>query len=344
MIAEGDHITPPCQSEAILSKVGQHRTKSSSAFPAATSESWPAAAPINGSGRTSTSGLEAVRTNLPARDVVLVFVCLTWTIKGIMNGTRRRALITGSTSGIGLGIAEELAASGCDVVLSGFGEPAMIAALARRLEHEHQVRAIYLGADLADAGECRSLAERAQAALGTIDILINNAGIQHVAPVQHFPIERWDAVIAVNLSSAFHLTACLLPAMLATGYGRIINIASAHGLVGSKEKSAYVAAKHGLVGLTKVVALETAGRGVTCNAICPGWVLTPLVDAQIRDRMQLERLERRAAEAKLLEEKQPSGEFVTPSQIGALTVFLCSAAAAGITGASLPVDGGWTAR
>ena len=261
-----------------------------------------------------------------------------------MDGTKRRALVTGSTSGIGLGIAEELAARGCDIVLSGFGEPDAIVALRQRIEQQYGVRAIHLAADLARAEQCRALAEQAQAALGGIDILVNNAGIQHVAPVQEFPTERWDAVLAVNLSAAFHLTASLLPEMLAGGYGRVINIASAHGLVGSKDKSAYVAAKHGLVGLTKVVALETAGRGVTCNAICPGWVLTPLVDAQIRDRMQKEGLGRRDAEAKLLEEKQPSGEFATPSQIGALAVFLCSSAAASITGASLPVDGGWTAR
>ncbi len=261
-----------------------------------------------------------------------------------MNGTKRKALVTGSTSGIGLGIAEVLAGAGYDVVLSGFGEPATISALEQRLVQEYGVRVKHLAADLARAEECRTLASRAQAAFGGIDILVNNAGIQHVSAVQDFPVDRWDAVLAVNLSSAFHLTAVLLPAMLAAGYGRVINIASVHGLVGSKDKSAYVAAKHGLIGLTKVVALETAGRGVTCNAICPGWVLTPLVDAQIKQRMQREGLERRAAEAKLLEEKQPSGEFATVSQIGALAAFLCSEAAASITGASLPVDGGWTAQ
>ncbi len=257
---------------------------------------------------------------------------------------KRKVLVTGSTSGIGLGIAEALAHAGCDVVLSGFGEPTAIAALEQRLAQQYGVQVKHIAADLANAEECRSLASRAQAVFGGIDILVNNAGIQHVSPVQTFPIDRWNAVLAVNLSSAFHLTAVLLPAMLAAGYGRVINIASAHGLVGSKDKSAYVAAKHGLVGLTKVVALETAGRGVTCNAICPGWVLTPLVDAQIRERMQHEGLERREAEAKLLEEKQPSGEFATPAQIGALALFLSTDAAASITGASLPMDGGWTAR
>ena len=261
-----------------------------------------------------------------------------------MDGIKRRALVTGSTSGIGLGIADELAGAGYDLVLSGFGEPSVITALEERLGKQYGVRVTHLAADLAQADECRSLAERAQAALGGIDVLVNNAGIQHVAPVQDFPVDRWDAVLAVNLSSAFHLTAVVLPAMLQAGYGRVINIASVHGLVGSKDKSAYVAAKHGLIGLTKVVALETAGRGVTCNAICPGWVLTPLVNAQIEERMQREGLARRDAEAKLLEEKQPSGEFATPSQIGALTLFLCSTAADSITGASLPVDGGWTAR
>ncbi len=261
-----------------------------------------------------------------------------------MNGMKRKALVTGSTSGIGLGIAEVLAGAGYDLVLNGFGEPADIAALEQRLAQEYGVQVTHIAADLAQAAECRSLASRAQAAFGRIDVLVNNAGIQHVSPVQDFPVDRWDAVLAINLSSAFHLTAVLLPAMLAAGYGRVINIASAHGLVGSKDKSAYVAAKHGLVGLTKVVALETAGRGVTCNAICPGWVLTPLVDAQIRERMEHEGLERREAEAKLLEEKQPSGEFATPAQIGSLAAFLCTEAAASITGASLPVDGGWTAR
>ena len=261
-----------------------------------------------------------------------------------MDGTKRRALVTGSTSGIGLGIAEELAGSGCDVALSGFGEPAAIAALQQRLQRTYGVRVVHLSADLAHAAECRSLAEQAQEALGGIDILVNNAGIQYVSPVQDFPTDRWDAILAVNLSSAFHLTAMVLPAMLEVGYGRVINIASAHGLVGSKDKSAYVAAKHGLIGFTKVVALETAGCGVTCNAICPGWVLTPLVDAQIRERMEREGLTRNQAETLLLEEKQPSGEFVTPGQLGALTVFLCSAAGASMTGASLPVDGGWTAR
>ncbi len=252
----------------------------------------------------------------------------------------KRALITGSTSGIGLGIATELARAGSNVVLNGFGDPDAIADLCRQLRQEYSVEAVYHAADVSSPEACRSLAE----ASGPLDILVNNAGIQHVAPVERFPTERWDAILAVNLSSAFHLTAAALPGMRAAGFGRVINIASAHGLVASPEKSAYVAAKHGLIGLTKVVALETAGTGVTCNAICPGWVLTALVEAQITERMAREQRDRRAVEQDLLRAKQPSGQFATPEQIGALAVFLCSPAAQSITGASLPVDGGWTAQ
>ena len=255
----------------------------------------------------------------------------------------RRALVTGSTSGIGLGIAAELARAGCAVVLNGFGDPAAIAALRGRLAEEHGVEVSYESADVSNAAECRALVERASAA-GAIDILVNNAGIQHVAPVEQFPPERWDLVLAINLSSAFHLTAAALPGMRGRGYGRIVNVASVHGLVASRDKAAYVAAKHGLIGLTKVVALETAGQGITANAICPGWVLTPLVEAQILERSHRESLERAVVEKQMLAEKQPSGEFATPEQIGALAVFLCSAAAGSITGASLPVDGGWTAQ
>ena len=256
----------------------------------------------------------------------------------------KRALVTGSTSGIGLGIAEELARNGCDVILNGFGEAAAIRLLEERLRGEYGVRAQHISADVVQASECRTLGERAREALGGVDILVNNAGIQHVAPIQDFPADRWDAILAINLSSAFHLTSYLLPEMLSNGYGRIVNIASVHGLVGSKNKSAYVAAKHGLVGLTKVVALETAGRGTTCNAICPGWVLTPLVESQIEERVRKEGLDRRAAEIMLLEEKQPSGEFATPAQIGALVVFLCSRTASNLSGAALPIDGAWTAQ
>ncbi len=256
----------------------------------------------------------------------------------------KRALVTGSTSGIGFGIATELARAGCNVVLNGFGDAEAIKALCVRLAQEHSVEVIYRGADVSIGAECRAMVADVEAQAGPVDILVNNAGIQHVAPVEQFPAEKWDAVLAINLSSAFHLTAAALPGMRTRGYGRLINIASAHGLVASREKAAYVAAKHGLIGLTKVVALETAGAGITCNAICPGWVLTPLVEAQITERMAQESRDRRAVEQELLREKQPSGEFATPEQIGALAVFLCSATASSITGASLPVDGGWTAQ
>jgi len=256
----------------------------------------------------------------------------------------KHALVTGSTSGIGLGIAIELARNGCDIVLSGFGDAVAINDLQTRLRNDYGVRAIHVDADVANPQQCRALVARGLAEFGTLDILVNNAGIQHVAPLEEFGEEKWDAILAINLSAAFHLSAAALPGMRRTGYGRVVNIASVHGLVASKFKAAYVAAKHGLIGLTKVTALETAGQGITCNAICPGWVLTPLVEAQIEDRMRREGLDRRAAEHLLLSEKQPSGQFATPGQIGALAVFLCSDAAANITGASLPVDGGWTAQ
>jgi len=256
----------------------------------------------------------------------------------------RRAVVTGSTSGIGLGIAEALAMNGCDIVLNGFGTDAAIRAVRTQMEQSYDVRVVYLGADVSQPEECQLLIERALACLGGVDILVNNAGIQHVAPIERFPKERWDAILATNLSAVFHLTAAALPGMRASGYGRILNIASVHGLVGSRDKSAYVAAKHGVVGLTKVVALETAGQGVTCNAICPGWVLTPLVEAQLNERMDRGRLDRHMAEKALLSEKQPSGQFTSAGEIGSLAVFLCSDAAANITGATLPVDGGWTAQ
>ena len=228
----------------------------------------------------------------------------------------RTALVTGSTSGIGLGIARALAAAGCDVMLNGFGEAAAI-------ERERALIA---------------------AEFGHLDILVNNAGIQHTAPVESFPADRWDAVIAINLSANFHAIRAALPQMRQRNWGRIVNIASTHGLVASVEKAAYVAAKHGVVGLTKVVALETATTAVTCNAICPGWVLTPLVEKQIQERAGREKISVDQAKLDLLSEKQPSREFATPAQIGALTVFLCSDAAGQIRGAALPVDGGWTAQ
>ncbi len=254
------------------------------------------------------------------------------------------AVVTGSTSGIGLGIARSLAGAGADIVMNGFGDAAEIEALRSGLEREFKVRAIYLAADMANPAEIEALAQDATAKMGRIDIVVSNAGIQHVAPIQNFPPEKWDAVIAINLSSAFHLVRKTLPQMLERNWGRIINIASAHGLVASVEKVAYVAAKHGLVGLTKVVALETARTGVTCNAICPGWVLTPLVQQQIDARAEREGIPVAKAKIDLLSEKQPSLEFVTPEQLGGLAVFLCSPAADQIRGQSIAADGGWTAQ
>ncbi len=256
----------------------------------------------------------------------------------------KTALVTGSTSGIGLGIARALAREGADIVLNGFGEPAAIESLRKKLSDEHQVKAIHIAADMAKPDEIYAMVETALGAFGRIDILVNNAGIQHVAPIQDFPIERWDAIIAINLSASFHTIRATLPDMLKRNWGRIINIASAHGLVASVQKVGYVAAKHGLVGLTKVVALETATTGITCNAICPGWVLTPLVQQQVDARAEAQGLPVDKAKLDLLSEKQPSHEFVTPEQIGALAVFLCSESAAQIRGAALSIDGGWTAQ
>ncbi len=254
------------------------------------------------------------------------------------------AIVTGSTSGIGLGIARALAAEGAAILLNGFGEAASIGRLRDELAATHGVRVGYSGADMSRPQEVAAMVAQATAELGGVDILVNNAGIQHVAPVQEFPPERWDAILAVNLSAAFHAIRAALPQMLERNWGRIVNIASAHGLVASVHKAAYVAAKHGLVGLTKVVALETATTGVTCNAICPGWVLTPLVQKQIDERAAREGIPVDRAKRELLCEKQPSEEFVTPEQLGALTVFLCSEAAAQIRGQALAVDGGWTAQ
>jgi len=256
----------------------------------------------------------------------------------------RVAVVTGSTSGIGLGIARALGQAGADLVLNGFGDAATIEALRSSLEGGCGVRVTYHGADLATAAGVEDLVRHAEATLGAVDILVNNAGIQYVSPIEEFPVERWDAVIAINLSAVFHGTRCALPGMKARGWGRIVNIASAHGLVASVNKSAYVAAKHGVIGLTKTTALETAGTGVTCNAICPGWVLTPLVQKQVDALAASKGLDDAHARAELLGAKQPSGQFVTPEQLGALAVFLCSDAAAQMTGASLPMDGAWTAQ
>ncbi len=256
----------------------------------------------------------------------------------------RKAIITGSTSGIGLGIARALAAEGAAIMLNGFGDAGEIETLRRGLAGEFGVEVFYNGADLSKAEACEALVADAQARLGGVDILVNNAGIQHVAPVESFPVERWDAVIAINLSSAFHTIRSALPGMKQRGFGRLINIASTHGLVASANKAAYVAAKHGLIGLTKVVALETAETGITCNAICPGWVLTPLVQQQIDTRAAAEGITVAAAERALLIEKQPSARFTTVEQLGALAVFLCGPGAANMTGTALPADGGWTAQ
>jgi 3-hydroxybutyrate dehydrogenase len=256
----------------------------------------------------------------------------------------RVAVVTGSTSGIGLGIARALAQAGCDVMMNGFGEAAAIERERAKISEDFGVRAAFNSADLAKPVEVRQMVEAATRELGKVDILVNNAGIQHTAPVEDFPVDRWDAVIAINLSANFHAIRTVIPQMRQRNWGRIINIASAHGLVASVEKAAYVAAKHGVVGLTKVVALETATTGITCNAICPGWVLTPLVERQISERASREGISIDQAKADLLSEKQPSHEFATPGQLGALTVFLCSEAAAQIRGVALPVDGGWTAQ
>jgi 3-hydroxybutyrate dehydrogenase len=254
------------------------------------------------------------------------------------------AIVTGSTSGIGLGVARAFAAHGANVLLNGFGDTSEINRLRKSLAAEYGVTVAYSAADMTKPDEIAKMVAQTTRELGGVDILVNNAGIQHTAPVHEFPGERWDAVIAINLSAAFHAIRAALPQMLARNWGRIINIASTHGLVASVHKVAYVAAKHGIVGMTKVVALETATTGVTCNAICPGWVLTPLVQRQIDDLGAREKVAPEAAKAKLLGEKQPSGEFATPEQIGATAVFLCSDGAAQIRGIALPVDGGWTAQ
>jgi 3-hydroxybutyrate dehydrogenase len=254
------------------------------------------------------------------------------------------ALVTGSTSGIGLGIARALARQRANLVLNGFGDAAEIERLRAELASSFGVDVSYEGADLSKPAEIEAMFARIAARGASVDILVNNAGIQHVAPVERFPTERWDAVIAINLSAAFHATRCALPAMQKRNWGRIVNIASTHGLVASVEKSAYVAAKHGIVGLTKVVALENARTGVTCNAICPGWVLTPLVQKQIDARAAQSGQTVEQAKIALVSEKQPSQEFVTPEQLGELTVFLCSPAAAQVRGAAWAMDGGWTAQ
>ena len=254
------------------------------------------------------------------------------------------AIVTGSTSGIGLGIASELARLGADLVLNGFGDAGEIEAIRKRLERDHKARVIYDGADMSKPDFVRGMIATTVEKLGRLDILVNNAGIQFTAPIEDFPAAKWDAILAINLSAAFHGIAAAVPHMKAQCWGRIVNIASAHGLVGSTYKAAYVAAKHGLVGLTKVVGLETAGSGVTCNAICPGWVRTPLVEKQIGDIAADKGITVKQSADELLADKQPSLDFVSPEQLGGTVAFLCSAAADQITGTAISVDGGWTAQ
>ena len=256
----------------------------------------------------------------------------------------KTALVTGSTSGIGLGVANALAQQGASVMINGFGDAKAIEELRGGLERLSGAKAAYHPADMSKPKEIADLVAATEKTLGKVDILVNNAGIQHLAPVEDFPADKWDAIIAINLSSSFHTIRAALPGMKKRGWGRIVNIASAHGLVASVHKAAYVAAKHGVVGLTKTVALETAATGVTCNAICPGWVLTPLVQKQIDALAARERMTESEAKTRLLAEKQPSHEFATPEQIGGMVVFLCSDAASQMRGAALTVDGGWTAQ
>jgi 3-hydroxybutyrate dehydrogenase len=255
----------------------------------------------------------------------------------------KTALVTGSTSGIGLGIARALAAQGANIVVNGFGDAGEIAAIEQELQ-ALGVTTMYHGADMSKPSQIEDLVRAAESRFGRVDVLVNNAGIQHVASIEDFPSERWDAVIAVNLSSAFHTVRMALPKMRRANWGRIINIASVHGLVASVQKVAYVAAKHGIVGLTKVVALEAATTGVTCNAICPGWVLTPLVQKQIDARAARDNLGPDEARRSLVGEKQPSLDFVTTEQIGAMAVFLCSPAGDQIRGVAYNMDGGWYAQ
>ncbi len=255
----------------------------------------------------------------------------------------KTALVTGSTSGIGLAIATALGEQGAAVILNGFGEPAQIEA-ARAQVGRSGGRVAYHAADLTRAADVAALMKYAELELGGVDVLVNNAGIQHVAAVEDFPAERWDTILAVNLTAAFHTTRLALPAMRARNWGRIVNIASVHGLVASTGKAAYVAAKHGLLGLTKVTALETARTGVTCNALCPGWVLTPLVQRQVDERAVRDGIGEAEARAALVREKQPSADFVTPEQLAATALFLCSEAASQVRGAAWTIDGGWVAQ
>jgi 3-hydroxybutyrate dehydrogenase len=255
----------------------------------------------------------------------------------------KTALVTGSTSGIGLGIATRMAAEGANVVLNGFGEPRAIEGLRADLSSRYGVEVVYDAADMAKPDAIRAMVEKAAAKFGAVDVLVNNAGIQHVAPVDEFPLDKWDAIIAINLSSAFHTTRAALPGMKRKGWGRIVNIASAHALVASPYKAAYVSAKHGIAGFTKTVALEVAQQGITANAICPGYVLTPLVQNQIPDTARARGISEEAVVRDVILAAQPTKQFVKVEEVAALAAYLCSDAAASITGALLPIDGGWTA-
>ena len=254
------------------------------------------------------------------------------------------ALVTGSTSGIGLGIARAFAHEGADLMLNGFGDPAQIETLRAGLASEFGIRAAYSGADIGKPDQIAAMVATTEETFGSLDILVNNAGIQFTANVEDFPTERWDAIIAINLSGVFHGMKAAIPGMKRRGWGRIINIASAHGLVASPQKVAYVAAKHGVLGMTKVAAIETANHGITVNAICPGWVLTPLVQRQLEDHAKQEGTDVATQKHRFLTDKQAMAEFSTPEQMGALAVFLCSEGAKTITGAPISIDGGWVAQ
>lgn len=256
----------------------------------------------------------------------------------------KTALVTGSTSGIGLGIAQMLAARGCNLVINGFGDAAQIEQLRDTLASTHGVRVIYSPADMSKAASIEGMMALAAEAFGGVDILVNNAGIQFVAPIDEFPVEKWDAIIGINLSSAFHTTRLALPHMKQRKWGRVINVASAHALVASPFKSAYVAAKHGIAGLTKTVALEVAEQGITVNAVCPGYVLTPLVEKQIPDTAKARGITEEQVRRDVLLASQPTRQFVTVEQVADLTAFLCTPSADSITGAVLPIEGGWTAH
>lgn len=256
----------------------------------------------------------------------------------------RIAVVTGSTSGIGLAIADAFAASGCKVVINSYSDSLDDHEVATTIAERNGVEALYVQADMSKGEDCRRLVAKAATHFGSVDILVNNAGIQHVAPVEDFPAAKWDAILAINLSSSFHTIAAAIPLMKEAGWGRIVNIASAHGLVASPYKAAYVAAKHGVLGLTKTVALEVATAGITCNAICPGYVLTPLVEAQIPDQMKTHGMDRETVIREVMLERQPTGQFATVEQIGATALWLCSDAASQVNGTHISVDGGWTAQ